>query len=131
MSRAGFTIIELLIVMVLIGLLAAVTIPKFANTKERATLAAMKTDLRNLVTVQENHFVENLKYTAAPGPNYAVSGGNLMPTIVLTPDGWTAVIRSVNSKQVCAVFIGTTPAPPATKEGVPTCADASKVTTPP
>src|SRR5687768_4269490 len=57
-NRRGFTLIELLIVVVIIGILAAIAIPKFANTKEKAYLAAMKSDLRNLATAQENHAAE-------------------------------------------------------------------------
>src|SRR5438874_6609265 len=53
MNRKGFTLIELLIVVVIIGILAAIAIPKFANTKEKAYLASMKSDLRNLVTAEE------------------------------------------------------------------------------
>lgn len=130
MNRAGFTLLEVLIVMVIIGLLAAIAIPKFTNTRERATIAAMKSDLRNLVTVEENYFAENMRYTADPGPAYAVSGGNRMPTIAVTPDGWSATITSPNSGRTCAVFVGTTPAPPATKEGTPQCDDAARQTRP-
>ena len=56
MSRKGFTLIELLIVVVIIGILAAIAIPKFANTKEKAYLASMKSDLRNLITAEEAYF---------------------------------------------------------------------------
>ncbi|HEX9704785.1 MAG TPA: prepilin-type N-terminal cleavage/methylation domain-containing protein [Gemmatimonadales bacterium] len=129
--RSGFTIVELLIVMVIIGLLAAIAIPKFANTKERATLTAMKSDLRNLVTVEEGHFVENLSYTTDPGSAYSVTSGNKMPTITITPDGWSAVITSWNSAQVCAVYMGSTAAPPAVKEGSPACGDGAAITTAP
>src|SRR5947207_4483053 len=61
MNRKGFTLIELLIVVVIIGILAAIAIPKFANTKEKAYLASMKSDLRNLVTAEEAYYAESAK----------------------------------------------------------------------
>src|SRR5206468_8231154 len=63
MNRKGFTLIELLIVVVIIGILAAIAIPKFANTKEKAYLASMKSDLRNLITAEEAYFAEDRKST--------------------------------------------------------------------
>ena len=47
-NKKGFTLIELLIVVVIIGILAAIAIPKFANTKDKAYVAAMKSDLATL-----------------------------------------------------------------------------------
>src|SRR5881397_2631586 len=67
MNRKGFTLIELLIVVVIIGILAAIAIPKFANTKEKAYLASMKSDLRNLVTAEEAYFADSVKYSATIG----------------------------------------------------------------
>ena len=58
-KKRGFTLIELLIVVVIIGILAAITIPKFANTKEKAYLATMKTDLRNLATYEEAYAADS------------------------------------------------------------------------
>jgi prepilin-type N-terminal cleavage/methylation domain-containing protein len=46
--REGFTLIELLIVVVIIGVLASIAIPKFANTKDQAYSAQLRSDLRNL-----------------------------------------------------------------------------------
>ncbi|OLC04368.1 MAG: hypothetical protein AUH78_09460 [Gemmatimonadetes bacterium 13_1_40CM_4_69_8] len=130
MKGNGFTLIELLIVMALIGLLATIAIPKLANTKERAQVAALKSDLRNLVTVEENYLAENAKYATDPGPAYHVSPGNRMPTITLTRDGWTAAISSPNTTQQCAVFVGSTPLAPATREGAPACEKPSSSATP-
>ena len=66
-NRKGFTLIELLIVVVIIGILAAIAIPKFANTKEKAVVASMKSDLRNLVTSQEAFFSDNQDYAGSIG----------------------------------------------------------------
>src|SRR5262249_32283604 len=61
-NKKGFTLIELLIVVVIIGILAAIAIPKFANTKEKAYVAAMKSDLRNMATAEESYFADNQTY---------------------------------------------------------------------
>ena len=58
-NTKGFTLIELLIVVVIIGILAAIAIPKFASTKDKAYVAAMKTDLRNLATYEEQYAADN------------------------------------------------------------------------
>src|SRR3981081_197870 len=58
-NKKGFTLIELLIVVVIIGILAAIAIPKFANTKDKAYVAAMKSDLRNIETYKEQYAADN------------------------------------------------------------------------
>ncbi|HMH81910.1 MAG TPA: prepilin-type N-terminal cleavage/methylation domain-containing protein [Gemmatimonadales bacterium] len=128
MKRAGFTLIELLTVVAIIGLLAVIALPKLSNLKGRAQVAAMKSDLRNLVTIEESYFAQNLKYTADLGSAYTVSAGNTMPTITLTGDGWTATMTSISAGQVCTAFMGSTRASPATKEGVPACVSSGSTT---
>ncbi len=65
-NTKGFTLIELLIVVVIIGILAAIAIPKFAATKERAYVASMKTDLRNIVTAEEGYAGNRAVRTSHP-----------------------------------------------------------------
>lgn len=60
--RSGFTLIEVLIVTVIIALLAAIAIPKFANSKEKAYDATALGDLRNLMTMSEAYFADHLVY---------------------------------------------------------------------
>ncbi len=69
-NKNGFTLIELLIVTVIIGVLASIAIPKFSNTKQKAHMAAMKSDLRNLMTAQENYFTTT-RPTPATRPRWA------------------------------------------------------------
>ena len=124
MNRKGFTLIELLIVVVIIGILAAIAIPKFANTKEKAYIASMKSDLRNLVTAEEAYFADSLKYTptiGAGGITFSQSSGNNAPAIETSSDGWYATISSTNTNKTCGIFVGSQTVAPATKEGEPKC----------
>jgi len=94
----------------------------------------MKKDLRNLVTAEEAYFANHVKYTTNPeqlrrgvdlgDPNvsgFAVTHGNGMPRLTVTGDGWTATMQNPNTRQLCAIFVGSTPIPPATIEGAPAC----------
>ena len=129
-NRKGFTLIELLIVVVIIGILAAIAIPKFANTKEKAYLAAMKADLRNLATIQETYASENAgNYGDAAAVKFNGSAG---VTLTVTPNaglGWAAEATHAATSKKCVAFVGTPAAaptlanPPATgiNEGEPAC----------
>ena len=126
MNRKGFTLIELLIVVVIIGILAAIAIPKSANTKEKAYLASMKSDLRNLITAEEAYFADSVKYTNNLGTAYSLTTGvGVAPgaplAITVTPDGFTASVGHSTTTKSCAVFVGSTSLAPATKEGEPRC----------
>src|SRR6476659_7897586 len=113
MHRKGFTLIELLIVVVIIGILAAIAIPKFSNTKEKAALAAMKADLRNLATVEEAYLTDYHTYAASLGliqvtPYlYKTSQNN---TLAITGAGgatWAAAVTSSGSAKTCSFSYNT------------------------
>ncbi len=63
-AEGGFTLIELLIVVVILGILAAIAIPQYSNTKGASYDSAAKSDLRNLMTHQEEHFVDFGQYAS-------------------------------------------------------------------
>jgi type IV pilus assembly protein PilA len=52
-SESGFSLIELLVVMLILGILAAIAIPAFLNQKNKATDAQAKTNARTLQTAME------------------------------------------------------------------------------
>ena len=126
-SREGFTLIELLIVVVIIGILAAIAIPKFANTKEKAVVASMKSDLRNLAGAQESYWVENRTYYGGVVPaaalQFNVSSGVSVVMVTATDAGWSARATAVPlTPMQCVIFYGTTPPiPPATADGAVVC----------
>src|ERR1700741_3957837 len=122
MNRKGFTLIELLIVVVIIGILAAIAIPKFANTKEKAYLASMKSDLRNLITAEEAYFADSVKYTSNLGTAYNTTSGVVGPPITVAATGFTAPGPPPTTAKTCAICVGSTALPPANKEGEPKCA---------
>lgn len=66
--RPGFTIIELLAAMVVIGVLATIAITKFGTTTERAYLAVMKSDLKNLALMAETRFTSENSYVGLEVP---------------------------------------------------------------
>ncbi len=118
----GFTLVELLIVIVIIGILATIAIPKFSTSKEQAYLAAMKSDLRNLATMQESYMYDYSTYTNNPlAASYVTTTGVIGPTVAVTSDGWTAFVAHNLSTKSCAIYFGTTAQAPATQEGVPKC----------
>jgi type II secretion system protein G len=122
-ERRGFTLIELLIVVVIIGILAAIAIPKFATTKEKAYLAAMKSDLRNIVTAQENYFADNVSYTTSTtNLLLQISPGNTITIGVATATGWSATVSANGTSKTCGIFAGTATAPVSGQnEGEPKC----------
>lgn len=118
----GFTVVEILIVVVIIGLLATIVIPKFGSSREKALITSMKSDLRNLMTQQESRMADSGNYTTSfPTTIWRPTAGVTGPTIATTSDGWTAIVGHVSSTKTCAIYVGTTSIPPATREGVPTC----------
>ncbi len=104
-NKKGFTLIELLIVVVIIGILAAIAIPKFANTKDKAYVAAMKSDLRNMATYEEQYAADN---GGAPLQGFSPSQN---VTVVVTavagpPPSWSATATHTQSAKTCQMVNG-------------------------
>jgi prepilin-type N-terminal cleavage/methylation domain-containing protein len=114
-ARTGFTMVELLIVIVIVAVLAGIAMPRFAESKRLALLAAMRSDLRNIVSAAESRFADDGTYA-----NYAPPPGSSGVTItyVGTTDSWDATATSASVPGVvCHVARG----PMAGAATEPTC----------
>jgi prepilin-type N-terminal cleavage/methylation domain-containing protein len=108
LNRKGFTLIELLIVVVIIGILAAIAIPKFANTKEKAYIASMKADLRNLVNAEEAYFADSTTYTNSfATTQYSTSPGVTYTINAADGQGWNAQASHSGTSTTCTITVGT------------------------
>jgi len=74
-SRPGFTIIELLIVIAIIGLLSTLSIIALNSTRARARDARRMHDIRQITTALEMYYNDNGKYPECNGKDSNMGGG--------------------------------------------------------
>lgn len=98
-NKNGFTLIELMIVVAIIGILAAIAIPNFMNYQCKAKQAEAKASLGNIKTMQEAYKAE---YDA-----YTTSMGDVGFSINTTDARYTYSIVSANSTTFTARATGT------------------------
>ena len=67
MSKKGFTLVEVLIVVIIIGILAAIGIPQFADSIEKAKSVEARSGLGHIQTGEKIYYAEKELYTTDLG----------------------------------------------------------------
>ena len=69
--REGFTLVEIMIVVAIVALLAAIAIPGFLRARKRSQAARILNDLRSIDSAVDQYAIENSKTSGQPVPTAA------------------------------------------------------------
>jgi len=107
-DKKGFTLIEVLVVLVVLAILSGIAIAKFVSTKESAYVASMKADLRNFALYEQNYLMDSQgSYFSGNG-----AGQGFVPTVGVTvaatadpgpPPSWHAVASHNKTAKTCSI----------------------------
>ncbi|MCC6547634.1 prepilin-type N-terminal cleavage/methylation domain-containing protein [Candidatus Sumerlaeota bacterium] len=94
MKTKAFTLIELLIVVAIIAILAAIAVPNFLEAQTRAKVSRAKADLRSLAIGAESYYVDNnaYPYTNSQGTSIWMPGGGPFNNTTIRAGGITSPI---------------------------------------
>jgi prepilin-type N-terminal cleavage/methylation domain-containing protein len=111
-SNAGMTLLELLVVVAVLGILAAIAIQQYALHRARAIDASMRSDLKNAAMAMESYYGEFLEY---PNTNAAIllvgyrnTSGVTLTINVTSPSAFTLTAARPHGSQPSFTYDSTT-----------------------
>jgi len=111
-SSPGFTLLELLIVIAVLGILAAIAIQNVALYRARSVDASMRSDLRNAAMAMESYYGEFLAYpstdTALLLNGYRKTTGVTLTINLTTPSTYTLNAARPSGSQASFTFDSST-----------------------
>jgi general secretion pathway protein G len=89
---AGFTLIELMVVLVIIGVLAALIVPNVLNRADDARVTAARTDVNNLMQALKLYRLDNQRY---PSGEQGLGALVVRPTTQPVPPNWKPYLEKL------------------------------------
>ena len=90
--QAGFTLIELMVVLVIIGVLAALIVPNVLDRADDARATAAKTDVNNLMQALKLYRLDNQRY---PTPEQGLQALVAKPATPPVPTNWKPYVEKL------------------------------------
>jgi general secretion pathway protein G len=117
-NRKGFTLIEVVIASVVIGILAAVAVPRLAASKDKAYIAAMKADLHTIAIFEEQYAADNhgQYFSGTATSDTPLNGFTPSKNVTMTLTAfnilgsqladWTATVKHSQTSESCEMRAG-------------------------
>ena len=117
-NRKGFTLIEVVIAAVVIGILAGVAVPLLSASKDKAYIAAMKADLHTIAIFEEQYAADNHGqyfsgtatsdsplngFTPSKGVTMTLTSFNILGSQLAN---WTATVKHSQTSESCEMRAG-------------------------
>lgn len=108
---AGFTLIEVLIIIAIIGVLAVIAIPQFIAYRNKSIDAQMKSDLRNAAVAVESYYTKRNVYPSTidevDGFGFQPTDGVTLTLNVVSPTAYTITAAKPGGTQASFTFSST------------------------
>lgn len=97
--KKAFTLIELLIVVAIIAILAAIAVPNFLEAQVRSKVSRVKSDQRSFATALESYYIDNNTYPVWWGSGYAANTTLGVPALTGISENVHSIIQTDATKK--------------------------------